>query len=128
MANYTDKVVKAMEPAAIAQINEWQKQFAKTELTAEQADYAVQLSQRIHELWESYAKELAKIRDRTTDPLTVWGQSVGTDAQRQRSLLEQKDKIYLQEKLSEGVANASAYRRLKLVMDYWCALWFWRIA
>ncbi|MBI4783033.1 MAG: class I SAM-dependent DNA methyltransferase [Oscillatoriophycideae cyanobacterium NC_groundwater_1537_Pr4_S-0.65um_50_18] len=128
MANYTDKVVKAMEPGAIAQINNWQKQFAKTELTAEQADYAVRLSQRIHELWESYAKELAKIRDRTTDPLTVWGQSVGADAERQRSLLEQKDKIYLQEKLSEGVANASAYRRLKLVMDYWCALWFWRIA
>jgi hypothetical protein len=46
----------------------------------------------------------------------------------QRTPLEQKDKIYLQEKLSEGVANASAYRRLKLVMDYWCALWFWRIA
>lgn len=128
MANYTDKVVKAMEPAAIDQINEWQKQFAKTELTAEQADYAVRLSQRIHELWESYAKELAKIRDRTTDPLTVWGQSIRTDTERQRSLLEQKDKIYLQEKLSEGVANASAYRRLKLVMDYWCALWFWRIA
>jgi N-6 DNA Methylase len=128
MANYTDKVVKAMEPAAIAQINEWQKQFTKTELTAEQADYAVRLSQRIHELWESYAKELAKIRDRTTDPLTVWGQEIGTDAERQRSLLEQKDKIYLQEKLSEGVANASAYRRLKLVMDYWCTLWFWRIA
>lgn len=128
MANYTNKVVKAMEPAAIAQINEWQKQFAKTGLTAEQADYAVRLSQRIHELWESYAKELAKIRDRTTDPLVVWGQSVETDTQRQRSQLEQKDKIYLQEKLSEGVANASAYRRLKLVMDYWCALWFWRIA
>ncbi|MBW4523233.1 MAG: DUF559 domain-containing protein [Scytolyngbya sp. HA4215-MV1] len=292
MANYTDKVLKAMEPAAIAQINEWQKQFAKTELTAEQADYAVRLSQRIHELWESYAKELAKIRDRTTDPLTVWGQDrpspqtplpegeglqdgelsklVGRERTIPRSLLEkarelrkqqtpaetvlweclrdrqllnakfrrqhnigqiiadfycheakliievdggihrsqhdrdqirdewanaqgltvlrltndeilenieqalnkiathlpsspqppspqgeggarseppsplgrggqggeglqrtpleQKDKIYLQEKLSEGIANASAHRRLKLVMDYWCALWFWRIA
>ncbi|HEY9619824.1 MAG TPA: hypothetical protein V6C78_05615 [Crinalium sp.] len=132
MANYTDKVVKAMEPAAIAQINEWQKQFAKTELTAEQADYAVRLSQRIHELWESYAKELAKIRDRTTDPLTVWGQGAsdlgGLEDLRGLTTLEMKDKIYLQEKLSEGVANASAYRRLKLVMDYWCALWFWRIA
>jgi hypothetical protein len=38
-----------------------------------------------------------------------------------------KDKIYQQEKLSEGVTNAGAYRRLKLVMDYWCALWFWPI-
>ena len=142
MANYVDKVVKAMEPQSIAQINEWQKGFAKTELTAEQAEYAVRLSQRIHELWESYAKELAQIRDRTTDPLTVWGQGVsdlggledlrGLGGDRGlgggRTTLEMKDKIYLQEKLSEGVANASAYRRLKLVMDYWCALWFWSIA
>jgi hypothetical protein len=39
-----------------------------------------------------------------------------------------KDKIYEQEKLSKGVANSSFYRRLKMVMDYWCALWFWPIA
>jgi len=129
MANYADKVVKAMEPTSIAQINEWQKQFTKTELTAEQADYAMRLSQRIAQLWESYAKELGQIRDRTTDPLRVWGQAIEVnDSSWQGSPLEQKDKIYLQEKLSEGVANASAYRRLKLVMDYWCALWFWSIA
>lgn len=126
MANYTDKVIKEMEPTAIAQINEWQKQFTKTELTAEQADYAVRLSQRIDQLWESYAQELLQIRDRTTDPLVVWGQAGSGAAD--RSTLEMKDKIYLQEKLSEGVANASAYLRLKLVMDYWCALWFWSIA
>jgi hypothetical protein len=125
MANYTDKVIKEMEPEAIRQIGEWQKGFAKAELTPEQADYAIRLSQRMHELWESYAKELAKLQKRTTDPLVVWGQQSNGH---QRSLLEQKDKIYLQEKLSEGVANASAYRRLKLVMDYWCSLWFWSIS
>jgi type I restriction-modification system DNA methylase subunit len=125
MANYTDKVIKAMEPEAIRQIGEWQKEFAKAELTAEQADYAIRLSQRLHELWESYAKEVAKLQERTTDPLVVWGQKANGH---HRSLLEQKEKIHLQEKLSEGVANASAYRRLKLVMDYWCALWFWSIS
>jgi type I restriction-modification system DNA methylase subunit len=125
MANYTDKVIKAMEAEAIRQIGQWQKGFAKVELTAEQADYAIRLSQRMHELWESYAKELAKLQKRTTDPLVVWGQQTNGH---QPSLLEQKDKIHLQEKLSEGVANASAYRRLKLVMDYWCALWFWSIS
>ncbi len=148
MANYTDKVIKQMEPEAIAQIKTWQSGFAKAELTPEQADYAVRLSQRLHELWVSYAADLAKIRDRTTDPLTVWGQSVppfskggiGGDPNaeapsrspqppltRGASPLEMKDKIYQQEKLSEGVTNAGAYRRLKLVMDYWCALWFWPI-
>jgi type I restriction-modification system DNA methylase subunit len=135
MANYTDKVIKDMEPEAIRTIKDWQSGFAKAELTPEQADYAVRLSQRIHELWVSYAQELAKIRERTTDPLVVWGQPAAKDPRvlqepwdlHPASPLEMKDKIYAQEKLSEGVTNAGAYRRLKLVMDYWCALWFWPI-
>ena len=32
-----------------------------------------------------------------------------------------------QELHSERVRNSSAYRRLKLAQDYWCALWFWPI-
>jgi type I restriction-modification system DNA methylase subunit len=122
MANYTDKVIKQLEPDAIQKINEWQKEFCKTELTSEQADYAVVLSQRIAKLWESYAQDLAKIRQRTTDSLTIWGQQPETDGE---TPLEQKDKIYEQEKLSQGILNSGAYRRLKLVMDYWCGLWFW---
>lgn len=122
MANYTDKVIKQLEPDAIQKINEWQKEFCKAELTSEQADYAVVLSQRIAKLWESYAQDLAKIRQRTTDSLTIWGQQPETNGE---TPLEQKDKIYEQEKLSQGILNSGAYRRLKLVMDYWCGLWFW---
>ncbi len=124
MANYTDKVIKSMEPEAIKQIQGWQKEFSKQGLTAEQAEYGLRLSQRIHRLWESYAVDLAQIRERTTDPLVVWGQDLDGLLPKP---LEQKDKIFAQEKLSQGVANASAYRRLKLVMDYWCGLWFWPI-
>jgi hypothetical protein len=124
MADYTDKVIKKMEPEAIEKIKEWQKGFAKQELTAEQVEYALRLTGRIGELWEQYGKEMGLMRQRTTDPLQVWGQpeelGVGTP-------LAQKDKIFEQEKLSKDVSNASSYRRLKLVMDYWCALWFWPI-
>ena len=124
MANYTDKVVKKLEPDAIQQIKDWQKEFSKTTLIPEQADYALSLSQRIDTLWHNYAKDLAQIRRRTMDSLTVWGQETQT---KQEVPLQQKDKIYEQEKLSQGVSNSSAYRRLKLVMDYWCSLWFWPI-
>lgn len=125
MANYTDKTVKKLEPDAIKIIDEWQKAFCKTALTPEQADYAAILSRRIAQLWESYAQDIAKIRDRTTDGLTIWGQKPETGG---GTPLEQKDKIYEQEKLSRGVANSGAYRRLKLAMDYWCSLWFWPLA
>jgi N-6 DNA Methylase len=125
MANYTDKVIKSLEPTAIGQITTWQKEFAKTGFTPEQADYAVILSKKIAEIWDEYAKELVKIKERTTDDLQVWGQP--NNSSRGGVPLAMKDKIYEQEKLSQGVSNASKYRRLKLVMDYWCALWFWPI-
>ncbi|WP_309734808.1 Eco57I restriction-modification methylase domain-containing protein, partial [Chamaesiphon sp. OTE_75_metabat_556] len=125
MANYTDKVIKSLEPTAIGQITTWQKEFAKTGFTPEQADYAVILSKKIAEIWDEYAQELAKIEERTTDDLQVWGQP--NNSSRGGVPLAMKDKIYEQEKLSQGVSNASKYRRLKLVMDYWCALWFWPI-
>jgi hypothetical protein len=125
MANYTDKVIKSLEPTAIQQINAWQREFAKTGFTSEQADYAVILSKKIAEIWDEYAQELAKIKERTTDDLQVWGQP--NNSLRGGVPLAMKDKIYEQEKLSQGVSNASKYRRLKLVMDYWCALWFWPI-
>ncbi|PZO11270.1 MAG: hypothetical protein DCF25_19700, partial [Leptolyngbya foveolarum] len=128
MANYTDKVIKEMEPEAIAQIREWQKGFAKSELTSEQADYAARLSLRIHALWLDYTHDLAQIRARTSDYLAVWGQEGCDVAAGQAVPLDQKDKIHEQEKLSQGILNATPYRRLKLVMDYWCALWFWPIA
>ena len=128
MANYTDKVIKAMEPEAIKQIQDWQKGFAKTELTSEQADYAARLSRRIQALWLDYTHDLAQIRARTSDYLVVWGQEGCDVAAGQAVPLDQKDKIHEQEKLSQGIVNATPYRRLKLVMDYWCALWFWPIA
>ena len=38
-----------------------------------------------------------------------------------------KDRIRNQGVFSQDTRTASPYRRLKLVMDYWCALWFWPI-
>ncbi len=38
---------------------------------------------------------------------------------------DDKDRLLHRTIHSKDVRNSSAYRRLKLVMDYWCALWFW---
>jgi hypothetical protein len=142
MASYSDKVIKELEKDNLKLINDWQKGFCKSGLSSEEADYAERLSQRIGELWESFAQEQIRLRDRTTDDLPIWGQhqahlfkgdredqtlSNGDLKEGQSVPLSMKDKIYEQEKLSKGVANSSFYRRLKMVMDYWCALWFWPI-
>ncbi|MEO0970192.1 MAG: N-6 DNA methylase, partial [Cyanobacteria bacterium J06639_18] len=124
MANYTDKVIKSLAPTEIEAINKWRKDFCKEFYDDFDVDRLVILSQRIDELWQRHTKELRVMRSRTTDPLNIFGCE---EDKHQKSTLEIKDKILAQEKLSEGVGNSSSYRRLKFVMDYWCALWFWQI-
>jgi len=124
MANYTDKVIKQLAPDNIKKIKDWQKEFCKEAYSEFEIEQLVSLSEKIDELWQRHAKEQRNMRNRTTDPLAVFGQK---EDKLQRSTLTMKDKIVAQERMSEGVGNSSAYRRLKLVMDYWCALWFWRI-
>jgi methylase of polypeptide subunit release factors len=142
MADYRDRVIKTLAPDRTAHIKQWQKDFIKTPFESEDIDKLIQLSNRINELWLHHAQQLQRMRQQTTDPLTIWGQdrpptpnTGGVTANLPPNLenqggittLEMKDKIYQQEKLSEGLGNSSAYRRLKFIMDYWCALWFWKI-
>ena len=124
MANYTDKVIKQLAPDNIKKIKDWQKEFCKEAYEGFEMEQLVNLSKKIDQLWQRHVKEQRKMRNRTTDPLSVFGQE---EDKLQRSTLTMKDKIVAQERMSEGIGNSSAYRRLKLVMDYWCALWFWRI-
>ena len=121
MGMVSDKVVKALEPAAFEQFKQWRKAFtaplSKDEIRRVQA-----LSQAAEKLWQQHAQELARVRSATCDELHVWPDPA---ANRAPTSTAQKDAAYQQEMLSEAQKNASPYRRLKLVMDAWCALWFW---
>ena len=124
MAHYQDKVVKGLATEAIKTINDWRKESCKP-FSAEHIKQLQTFSGKIDELWQAHTREQARIRDKTTDPFNIWGQP--EDQRHQRSLLSQKDRIIAQERQSKDLKNSSPYRRLKLVMDYWCALWFWPI-
>ncbi|MBI3302227.1 MAG: hypothetical protein HYZ72_09170 [Deltaproteobacteria bacterium] len=84
------------------------------------------LSEAIDRLWERHTEQQRNIRRRTSDTLAILGQAEPEDKRRPLTT-EEKDRIFFQEMLSKEVRNSSPYRRLKLVMDYWCALWFWPI-
>lgn len=122
MANYADKDVKKLYPDQIKHINQWRKDITKPFAQDDIARLQT-LSARIDELWQAHAQSLAKLRARTTDPYAIYGRT----AQGEATSLAYKDRAYAQELMAQELENASAYRRLKLVMDYWCALWFWPI-
>ena len=125
MANYTDKVIKSLAGDEIKAINEWRKGFTKPFGTSD-IQQLEKLSKKVDELWASHVKELQHIRRRTSDALTVFGQPAPKKGAGQ-TLTRFKDRVMNQELFSRNVRSSSAYRRLKLVMDYWCALWFWPI-
>ena len=124
MCAYTDKVIKGLEPEKIAAIKKWNKNFTKP-LTDSEADDVLRLCNQIDALWDAHTQLRAEIKDKTTDPLSVWGQA--QDEEHQPTTIRDKDRIYDSLYLSKGGNNASPYARLKAVMDYWCALWFWPI-
>jgi hypothetical protein len=121
MGMVSDKVVKALEPAAFEQFKQWRKAFTAP-LSRDEIKRVQALSVATEQLWQQHAQELARVRAGTCDELHVWPDPA---ANRAPTSTAEKDAAYQREMLSEAQKNASPYRRLKLVMDAWCALWFW---
>lgn len=121
MGMVSDKVVKALEPEAFKQFKQWRNTFTAP-LSKDEVKRVQALSVAAEQLWQQHEQELARVRAATCDELHVWPDPA---ANRAPTSTAQKDAAYQREMLSEAQKNASPYRRLKLVMDAWCALWFW---
>jgi hypothetical protein len=122
MANYADKTVKARYKDQIKAISDWRKAFTKP-FTRDELNRLEKLSGKIDELWAEHSDSLRRLRQKTTDPYKIFG----FELKGEKTPIGFKDEALSGELLSEKLQNASAYRRLKLAMDYWCALWFWPI-
>lgn len=124
MSNYTDKVIKSLASDDIKAIKDWNKKFTKP-FTDDDIKTALRLSDVVDALWEQVIALRRDIDEKTSDPLTVYGQPEETAAS--RTTIREKDMIYKKLYLSEEMRNAGPYARLKFAMNYWCALWFWPI-
>lgn len=124
MASYADKEVKALYPEPIKAINDWRKAFTKP-FDKDERERLERLSARVEELWQEHARQLREMRRRTSDPYDIFG--LPSQA-RARTSIDYKDQVLEQELFARGLQNSSVFARLKLAMDYWCALWFWPIA
>lgn len=123
MAKYTDKVAKGLYAADFERLSRWRKEFCRP-LEDHEISRLQQLSARIDELWTEHSQWLMRDRARTEDDLTVWPapESAAPNIPRR-----EKEAVRRQGLFNEDGDLATPFRRLKLVMDYWCALWFWPI-
>lgn len=128
MANYTDKAAKALYPEDFERLKKWRKDFTRP-LEPHEVARLQQLSERVQALWQEHTQALARDRERTEDALDLWPHEAGTqaDAPGEAITRAQKEAIRRAGLFNEDGDYATPFRRLKLVMDYWTALWFWPI-
>jgi len=93
----------------------WRRNITKTPTTA-QTKRMTALARRVEVLWELTLRRLRVAEAEASRRIDLWGRQARADA---GSTVSREDiEVYL-------AAPGSAYRRLRLVMDAWCALWFW---
>ena len=131
MADYADRDAKKLYPEHFERLKAWRRAF-NAPLANHEVARLQQLSAKVQELWQEHTQALARDRARTEDPLDVWPHRKakgGAGAGEEHAPLSraQKEAIRRQGLLNEDGDLATPFRRLKLVMDYWCALWFWPI-
>lgn len=125
MADYADKDVKAVYKAEIDELNKRRKAFINKKFSAEDIQNMEFLSEKAEKLWQSWAKKLADVRAKTTDPYDVYGH----EAEKTGDVLSYAEKNALVEAVrrGDGSADSGEFMRLRMAMNYWCALWFWPI-
>ncbi|MGM1054126.1 MAG: Eco57I restriction-modification methylase domain-containing protein [Pseudomonadota bacterium] len=121
MVGYSDKVAKQLRPDAFRKIKDWKKAFCAP-LDDSEIKTLQLLSDAVDRLWREHTQMLAQDRKRTTDSYGLWGQQGGDEY---HTSTREKDDIRTGGIFNTNARIASPYRRLKLAMDYWCALWFW---
>ncbi|MFH1858387.1 MAG: hypothetical protein ABH845_05750, partial [Candidatus Omnitrophota bacterium] len=120
-----DRVVRGMAKKETEAIKQWRKDFIRPFKTGE-IKTLLRMSDAVDKLWQRHAADCARIRFQTRSAYNFFGYDDG-NIYKHTLTTKQKDDLYNRELLSENVPNSSPFRRLKLVMDYWCALWFWPI-
>ncbi|MGD0127855.1 MAG: hypothetical protein ABSF46_21025, partial [Terriglobia bacterium] len=128
MADYTDAAVRQMAPAEIRKIADWRRDFlARFEPGDVRA--VERLSAAVDALWKKHTEDIRFLRRQTSPVFPIFGHEddPAFAASGQRLTTRQRDDLHRREILGEGAPWATPYQRLKLAMDYWCALWFWPI-
>ena len=96
----------------------WRRNITKTPTTA-QTKRMTALARRVEVLWELTLRRLRVAEAEASRRIDLWGQQAQADA----------GSTVSREEIEEYLATpGSAYRRLRLVMDAWCALWYWPLA
>lgn len=114
------KLLKNEDPDRSKRVSDWKKEVCKPISETE-----IQQLQKICESIDSLVLEYFEFQKRlnlqTKNKLDVW-EGVNSDEQVTMNLRSYDEKEQLNDQRNR---QSAPYYKLKMVMDYWCSLWFW---
>lgn len=112
------KMLKEAYPAEARRVSDWRKEFTKPLRRAE-LDKLKRICKRIDALLCDYYKFQRSINQATATKQAIFGIPV-------KQMVAELHSYDEKERLADQRNRHNApYFKLKMVMDYWCSLWFW---
>ena len=118
-----DKSIAGIASEDQEKIRIWRRSGVFTRYEESEIDLLLRLSEKVDSLFEVVADELSIARSESNDDLNVWPQVQANSTSGRNHATKQKN--------LDGLTGAQSnqfklpYKRLKTVMDAWCALWLW---
>ncbi|WP_316668299.1 Eco57I restriction-modification methylase domain-containing protein [uncultured Propionibacterium sp.] len=108
------KEARELAAERVGQVKTWRRQFTKAPTLA-QTRRLVALGEQVERLWTMALRRLMVAEQQTRRAISLWGaEPAGA-----------REPVVTREQIEASLANPDgAYRRLRRVMDAWCALWF----
>ena len=108
------KEAKELAGERVKRVKAWRRQFRKAPSPA-QTKRLVALGEQVERLWTMALRRLTVAEQQTRRPIRLWGAGPA----------EAREPVVTREQIEASLADpGGAYRRLRRVMDAWCALWF----
>ena len=113
-ATEVPKDVAALAPEAMLALKTWRRSV-KAKPNTKQIQQLTALGERVEKLWQLALRRLRIAEAESSRTIELWGRKT-----------PDRQPAVTREQIEESLADSEgAYRRLRLVMDLWCALWFW---
>jgi hypothetical protein len=118
------KEIKELAPEAVRTLKDWRRQV-RAKPAKKQLEYLVDMGHRVQRLWEIATRRLAIADAEIRREIPLWGrpQSEALPG------MGAGGRHVTREEIEASLADPDgAYRRLRRIMDAWCALWFWPLS
>jgi hypothetical protein len=108
------KDVASLAPEAVAALKAWRRSM-RAKPTSKQMQQLTVLGERVEKLWQFALRRLRIAEAESSRVIELWGRETPTHTA-----------AVSREEIEASLADENgAYRRLRLIMDLWCSMWFW---